>query len=68
MLHESVRNKIHPMISDLESRRVVNWYHFLFHPYPPDPNNAYFHVRFSVLEKSLSYCNYTLNEGTEHAR
>jgi len=50
MLHESVRNKIHPMISDLESRKVVNWYHFLFHPYPSDPNNAYFHVRFSVLE------------------
>lgn len=38
------------MVSDLENRKIINWYHFLFHHYPQDPNNGYFHVRFSALE------------------
>jgi len=50
MFQESIRNKIYPMVSDLENRKVINWYHFLFHPYPQDPNNGYFHLRFSVSE------------------
>jgi len=61
---ESIRSKIYPMVSDLENRRIIDWYHFLFHPYPQDPNNGYFHVRFSVLDdvkkgddmKLPSYC------------
>jgi hypothetical protein len=44
MFQESIRNKIYPMVSDLENRIIINWYHFLFHSYPQDPNNGYFHA------------------------
>lgn len=48
MLQDSIRNKIHPMVSRLQEQGTINWYHFLLHPYPKDPANAYFHVRFSI--------------------
>jgi hypothetical protein len=50
MLWESIRNTIYPIVSDLEKRKIIDWYHFLFHPNPHDPENAYFHLRFSVPE------------------
>jgi len=48
-IQDAIRNKIHPMVSSLMTEGTINWYHFLFHPYLRDPNNAYFHIRFSVV-------------------
>jgi len=49
MFQDTIRNKIYPMVSRLKKQKIINWYQFLFHPYPPDQNNGYFHIRFSVL-------------------
>jgi hypothetical protein len=49
MLQDTIRNKIYPLVSTLKKRKIINWYHFLLHPYPRDPNNGYFHIRFSVI-------------------
>lgn len=49
MFQDAIRNKIYPMVSRLKKEKKINWYHFLFHNYPRDPNNGYFHIRFSVM-------------------
>lgn len=49
LLQSEIRNKISPMISRLKNKKIINWYHFLCHPYPKEPNNGYFHIRFSVI-------------------
>ena len=51
-----IRFKIYPMISQLKSKGIINWYHFLIHnresgvPSTKDDNNVYFHIRFSLKE------------------
>ena len=49
MLQDTIRNRICPVVSHLEKKKVINWYHFLLHDYPRDPSNRYFHIRFSVI-------------------
>jgi len=48
-LQDTIRNKIYPLVSSMKKKKIINWYHFLLHPYPRDPNNGYFHIRFSVI-------------------
>lgn len=50
MLQDAIRYKIYPTFSRLKDNGIINWYHFLLHPYPEDETNAYFHVRFSVTK------------------
>jgi len=48
-LYDTIRLKIHPMISDLKDNDVINWYCFLVHPsrIKGDPKQ-YFHIRFEL--------------------
>ncbi len=53
-LYDLIRFKIHPMISDLRQRGIIDWYCFLIHnrtsgvPTTEDDKNAYWHIRFTV--------------------
>ena len=52
LLYNSIRSKIHPMISHLKNNDMINWYCFLMHnresgvPTTEDDNNPYWHIRF----------------------
>jgi len=53
-LYDTIRFKIHPIISDLTQKRLMGWYCFLVHnrnsgvPTTKNDNNAYWHIRFEL--------------------
>jgi len=48
-IHDTIRLKIHPMISDLKDDDVINWYCFLLHPSRrKGDTERYFHIRFEL--------------------
>lgn len=47
MFQDAIRTKI-CHISELLKTGEIDWYQFLFHENPRDPNNAYFHIRFTT--------------------
>jgi len=54
-LYDMIRAKIHPMISDLKERKIIDWYCFLIHkknevPTTEDDKNAYWHIRFELKQ------------------
>ena len=59
---DAIRNKIYPMVSSLMNKDIINWYHFLHHSYPRDPNNLYFHIRFSAMRNIKKVDDFNLPE------
>jgi hypothetical protein len=63
-----IREKIFPLLSDLEKKGIINWYCFLIYdrksgvPTSNDDNNPYIHIRFSLTREIApkdflpSYC------------
>lgn len=47
MFQNAMRTKI-CHVSELLKTGEIDWYQFLFHENPHDPNNAYFHIRFTT--------------------
>lgn len=51
-----LRKKIHPLLSDLEKKEIIDWNCFLIHdkdsggPTSRADLNVYFHIRFSVVK------------------
>ena len=46
-MFNTIRVKIYPMISQLKSNGIIDWYHFLIHKSRrKDDPNLYFHIRF----------------------
>ena len=46
---DTIRNKI-AIFPELLREGKIEWYCFLIHDYPKDPDNVYFHVRFTKIE------------------
>lgn len=55
-LCDMIRFQIHPVISDLRQKKIIDWYCFLIHnresgvPTTKDDNNAYWHIRFELKQ------------------
>ena len=49
IIPDAIRNKI-AIFPELLREGKIEWYCFLFHDYQEDPDNAYFHVRFTKVE------------------
>ena len=53
-IYDTIRSKIHPMISRLRDKGILNWYCFLIHsrnsgvPTSEDDDDPYFHVRLEL--------------------
>lgn len=49
LIPDTIRNKI-AIFPELLREGKIEWYCFLIHDYPEDPDNIYFHVRFAKAE------------------
>jgi len=49
LIPDIIRNRI-AMFPESLGEGKVEWYCFLIHEYPKDPDNVYFHIRFTKAE------------------
>lgn len=57
MFQDTIRHEIASTFPPLLEEGKIRWYHFLYHRYPEDESNAYFHIRFSPGPIDLpEYC------------